>query len=292
MRLRSLELATLLVVLSPNFGSLLAAEPPTEIPFKLYAGFAIVVRGAIGSQDNVNILVDTGAVPSVVHQRLARKLRLQSGSREVISVVNQNHSLERVSLVGLRLGSLEFPTLSAVVLDLAAIESRLGVRLDAIVGLDLLGHQNFTIDYRRRRLLIGEALATGEPIPFELQREAGAPYIVVPVEVNSLRVRLLLDTGADNLTLYAPRVQALTLAVNKSGTCKDVSAAGEYAVDQIRLSNARLGGIQRPDLMAAMVDSPDSALRDFDGLFGPAALGITRLGFDFRTNTLYVELNR
>lgn len=291
MRARSLGLSVLLVVLSPKFASLFAAEPTAQVPFKLHGGFAVVVRGAIASQDNLNILVDTGAVPSVVHQRLARRLNL-SGSREVISVVNQNRSVERVSLIGLHLGPLEFPAVSAMVLDLATIESRLGLRLDAIIGLDVLQQRNFTIDYRQRRLLIGEALATGEPIPFELKTEAGAPYIVVPVEVNSQRVRLLLDTGADGLTLYAPRVQALTHTVQKSGTRKDVSAVGEYEVNQIRLSNIRLGAIQRASLQAAVINSPDSALRDFDGLLGPTFLGITRLALDFSTSTLYVELNR
>src|SRR5215469_15279479 len=127
MRARNLGLSVLLVVLSPSFASLFAAEPRTEVPFKLHAGFAVIVHGAIASQDNLNILVDTGAVPSVVHQRLARKLKL-SGPREVITLVNQNRPLERVSLKGLRLGPLEFPALSATVLDLAAIESRLGFR--------------------------------------------------------------------------------------------------------------------------------------------------------------------
>ena len=291
MSARSLGLSVLLVVLSPNFASLFAAEPPTRVPFKLHGGFAVVVRGAIASQNHLNILVDTGAVPSVVHQRLARRLNL-SGSREVISVVNQNRSVERVSLFGLRVGSVEFPTVSAMVLDLATIESRLGLRLDAIIGLDVLQERNFTIDYRQRRLLIGEALATGDPIPFELKTDAGAPYVVVPMEVNSQRVRLLLDTGADGLTLYAARVQALTHTVQKSGTRKDVSAVGEYDVNQIRLSNIRLGAIQRASLQAAVINSPDSALRDFDGLLGPTFLGITRLALDFRTSTLYVELNR
>jgi predicted aspartyl protease len=291
MRARSLGLSILLVVLSPNFASLFAAEPPTQVPFKLHGGFAVVVHGAIASQDNLNILVDTGAVPSVVNERLARKLKL-SGPREVISVVNQNRSLQRVSLVGLHIGLLEYATVSAVVLDLATIESRLGLRLDAIVGLDVLGGRNFTIDYKQRQLLIGEALSTGERIPFELKTEARAPYVVVSMEMNSQRVRLLLDTGADDLKLYAARVPALTLTVQKSGTRKDVSAAGEYDVNQIRLSNARLGGIERANLQAVIVGSPDSALREFDGLLGPTFLGITRLAFDFRNSALYVELNR
>jgi predicted aspartyl protease len=279
------------MILSQNFAPLSAAEPPTEIPFKLYGGFAVIVRGAISSQENLSLFVDTGAVPSVIHQRLARKLNL-SGSPEVISVLNQNRTLERVSLAGLRLGPVQFPAVSAVVLDLEAIESRLGLRVDAIIGLDVLARQNFTIDYRHHRLLIGEALATGDPIPFELKAAAGAPYIVVSIKVNSQRVRLLLDTGADSLTLFAPRVRGLAMAVLQTGVRKDVGGAGEYEVNQVRLLNARLGGIERASLPAAVVNSPDSALRDFDGLLGPTFLGITRLALDFRTSTLYVESNR
>ena len=210
MRVRSFGPSILLVVLSPNLAPRLAAEPPTQVPFELRGGFAVVVHGAIRGQDHLNILVDTGAVPSVVAEHLARKLKL-SGPREVISVVNQNRSLERVSLSGLRLGPLDFPTVSA------------------------------------------------------------------------------LDTGADNLTLYARRVGALTLGMRESGLRKDVSAAGEYEVHQVRLSNVRLGGVKRAGLLAASVNSPEATLRDFDGLLGPTALGITRVAFDFRSNTLYLE---
>ena len=288
MRSHIVRLVILFIIFSLNLApSLLAAEPPTDIPFTLYGGFAVIVRGAIGNQRNLSILVDTGAVPSVVDQRLARRLKL-NGPAERISVVNQNLSLERVSLAGLRLASVEFPAVSAVVLDLAAIETRLGLRLDAIIGLDVLGRQNFTIDYRHRRILLGEAVATGEPIPFELETEAGTPYVVVSMQMNDRQVRLLLDTGANNLTLYLPRVRALGVAISQEGARTDLGAAGEYAVRQIRISNVRLGKMKRASLAAAMVNSSDSALRDFDGLLGPSALGLTQLAFDFDHRILYI----
>jgi hypothetical protein len=50
---------------------------------------------------------------------------------------------------------------------------------------------------------------------------------------------------------------------------------------RIRISDARLGGIARGKLKAAMISSTASALRDFDGLLGPASLGITRIALDF-----------
>jgi predicted aspartyl protease len=290
-RLRTVGFQILLLLVSGNCLPLIATEPPTEIPFKLYGGFAIVVRGAIANQENLNFLVDTGAVPSVVHQRLARKLNLR-GATEKISVVNQNRSVERVALPSMRIGPLEFPPVSAVVVDLTPVENRLGIRLDAIIGLDALGSRNFTIDYRQHKLLIGAADSDGTAIPFELQMEAGAPYVVVRMEMNWQSVQLLLDTGTDGLTLFAARNHERMPFFEKSVAGKDVNAGGEYAVERIRISDARLGGIERGKLQAAVIPSAASALRDFDGLLGPTSLGITRIAFDFSHRTLYLKVNR
>jgi predicted aspartyl protease len=291
MKSRTCRMPVLLLIISWNFQLLSAAEPPAEIPFKLYGGFAIVVRGAIGSQDNLNFLVDTGAVPSVVHQRLARKLSL-SGPRENISVVSQSQPVERVAVPQMRLGLIEFPSVSAVVLDLAPIEKQLGLRLDAIVGLDVLGRQDFTIDYRLRQILIGAGATTGEAIPFELRKEAGAPYVVVGMEMNSQSVRLLLDTGADGITLFAARMEGRTLVLQKSGLSKDVSAGGEYAVERVQLADVRLGGMKRGKRQATIVETAALALRDFDGMLSPTALGIRRMAFDFRSRIVYVQIDR
>jgi predicted aspartyl protease len=291
MRPRTVGFQILLLLISSSCFLPLAAEPSTEIPFKLYGGFAIVVRGDIGDHKNLNFLVDTGAVPSVVHQRLARTLNLR-GASEVISVVNENRSVERVALPLIRIGPLDFPTVSAVVVDLTPIESRLGIRLDAIIGLDVLGGQNFTIDYRQRKLLIGIAGVAGQAVPFELQMEAGAPFVVVHSEMNSQSVRLLLDTGSDGLTLFAAHMHERMPFFEKTIAGKDVNASGEYAVQHVRISDLRLGGITQGKPQAAMISSAASALRDFDGLLGPASIGITRIAFDFNHRILYLEVNR
>jgi len=291
MKFRMAGSLALMLFVSGPLQPLIAAESPTEIPFRLYSGFAIVVRGAIGNQENLNFLVDTGAVPSVVHQRLARALNLR-GATEEISAVNQNRSVERVTLPLMRIGPLEFPSVSSVVVDLSPIESRLGIRLDAIIGLDELGSRNFTIDYRKHKMLIGVAGGTGEAIPFELQMEAGAPFVVVRIEMNSQSVRLLLDTGSDGLTLFAPRMRERMLFFEETVAGKDVNAGGAYAVERVRIPEVRLGGITRGKLQAAMVPSAVSALRGFDGLLGPLSIGITRIAFDFTHRIVYLEVNR
>ena len=133
MRIHHVALQVLLLLVSGSCLSVVAAEPSVEIPFKLHDGFAIVVRGSVGRQANLNFLVDTGAVPSAIHQRVAG-LNLTDPNQN-ISVVNQSRSVQRAELPNLHLGPVELPALSAVVVDLSPIEARLELRVDAIVGV-------------------------------------------------------------------------------------------------------------------------------------------------------------
>jgi predicted aspartyl protease len=289
MRTHNVALQALLLLVSGSWLSIVAAEPPLEIPFHLQGGFAIVVRGSIGRQENLNFLVDTGSVPSVIHQRLARKLNL-TGPRENDSVINHRRSVERVELPGLHIGPFEFPPLSAVVIDLTQIENRLGLRLDGVIGLDVLGHQNFTIDYRERKIRFGASSANGQTVPFELRTEAGAPYVIVPLEIDSHPVRLLLDTGANGLILFADRLEGRIPPFRKTGVRNDLYVDGAYAVSHVEISNVRLGGIVWSKSQAAMVEISSAAVRDSAGLFGPASLGITRIALDFDRHTLYFSV--
>jgi predicted aspartyl protease len=291
MKFRASLIFTLVLLVFGESSLLNASEPPSAIPFKLYDGYAIVVRGGIGNQNNLNILVDTGAVPSVIQKRLAQKLSLQ-GPREDISLVGQNHSAERVTIPSMRLGPAEFPSVSVVVLDLAPIEKRLGVRLDAIVGLDVLGGRDFSVDYRLRQIEIGTPANSGEAVPFELLAAVDAPYLVVRMATNSGVVRLLLDTGADGITLFATGVRGQSLAIQRSGARKDVSAGGEYAVERVQLLDVRLGGVNRGKRRATMVQTAASSSQQFDGMLGPTSLGITRLDFNFQSKIVYLRIER
>ena len=290
MRLRMAVMLLMVAFATAKLARLSAAEPPAAIPFKLYNGFAIVVRGGIGNQNDLNILIDTGAVPSVIQHRLASKLGLQ-GPREDIAVVGQSLSLERVMIPPIRLGTLDFAPVSAVVLDLTPVEKRLGVRLDAIVGLDVLSRRNLSIDYQLKRIEIGTSMNNGRAIPFELLSAADASYVVVPIEINSRVVRLLLDTGADGIRLFASSLGDSSLGLEKSAALKEVSAAGAYTGKQVQLQDVQLGGFHRGNRQATVVQSTASA-QPFDGMLGPTSLGITRMDFDFQSRILYLRTER
>ena len=69
-------------------------QGPDEIPFKLVRDFAIVVQGGIGQLNNLNFLIDTGAVPSVISEKVAVQIGV-SGPAGSLALLDQEIALTR-----------------------------------------------------------------------------------------------------------------------------------------------------------------------------------------------------
>ena len=115
---------------------------------------------------------------------------------------------------------------------------------------------------------------------------------MVPTEIDSHAVRLLLDTGVHGLTLFAARLEGRIRTLKKLGVRTDVNAGGAYTVNRIEISSIRLGGMKWGKRQATVVESSAAALRDFDGMLGPVSLGVTRIAFDLDGCIVHVEVNR
>jgi Aspartyl protease len=113
-----------------------------------------VARGSIGNLKNLNFLIDTGAVPAVLDERIARKLHLDTQG-EQIDVFTKKLQTKQAIAPDVRLGPLHAGELRAAVLDLSFEREAVGTKVDAIVGYDLLGQGPFTIDYEARKITVG-----------------------------------------------------------------------------------------------------------------------------------------
>ena len=78
-------LASVLVSSTP----LLSTEPIAEVPFELYQHHLVVAKGSIGRLNGLNLLIDTGTIPSMVDSRIARKLHMQPESSMLVAFGQQ-----------------------------------------------------------------------------------------------------------------------------------------------------------------------------------------------------------
>lgn len=236
-------------------------QSPNEIPFTLVRNFAIVVRGGIGPLSNLNFVLDTGAVPSVVSERIASQLGA-GGSRGRFALLDKELEAPYVTVTDVRFGPIRAASLSVAAVDLTRFEKPLGLRIDAVIGLDLLAGQDFTIDYKRQKIICGLSGAAFHIVAAEIRMAAGAPYWIVPVSLSGHIYHVLLDTGADHLALFSLYPQST----------ESTSPALRPLAIREALS----------DSQPVIIPRPPGALQGIDGVLGPAALRITRIEFDWK----------
>ncbi len=260
------------------------ADKPGELPFKLVQGFGIVVRGEIGSTKDMNFLLDTGAVPSVLGQRAAAQMGIR-GERGSLTLLNKESQAEHVTVDEVQFGWIRAVRLPMVVVELAHLEHRLGTRIDAIIGLDMLGGQDISIDYKHRKITRGLSGLARHSVDVETFTASGAPYWVVPISLGGVGFRVLLDTGANDLGLFAPRGSKPFKFV-RSETIAHDSAAGEQKAFAMPPMILVLNDGKFKNQVAVIVGEAPGALREIDGVLGPTVLGITRIELDWEQKCL------
>jgi hypothetical protein len=259
---------------------LMAGEPPARgygnqhdtVHFDLYRDYLIVVRGSAGPLKGLNFLLDTGASPTVLDRRVADKLHLDQ-SPASIAVVGGSVNAAEATAPSLEVGPAHRDNFHVLVEDLSFFQKALPVRIDAVVGLDLLGQSAFEIDYGARQIFFGPVALLSNTLPLRLQ--TGLP--IVEAEVNHLSAHLMVDTGASSLVLFEP---SSPTPVRVSEVRPTPGTIGEFERKQVWLPSLKLGEAEFGKEPAFLVRSRSDGAQDFDGLMSPAALGITKLAID------------
>jgi predicted aspartyl protease len=262
---------------------LLAGEPRARgygnqrdtVHFDLYRDYLIVVRGSAGPLKGLNFLLDTGASPTVIDRHVAEKLHLDQLPAS-IAVVGGSVEAAQATAPTLELGPARRDNFQVLVEDLSFFQKALPVRIDAVVGLDLLGQTAFEIDYAARQIRFGAGPLLANSLPLLLQ--AGLP--IVEAELDHLPVHLLLDTGASSLFLFEPSTPRPASPVRVSEVRPTPGTIGEFDRKQVWLDSLRLGEAEFGKEPAFLVKAAGDARQNFDGLISPAVLGITKLSVD------------
>lgn len=267
-----------------GMGNIRVAISAEEVPFRLYRGYTIVVQGSIAGHPNLNFIIDTGAVPSVVDEGLVRVLHLAKDA-ERLWVFSEDLQTRRAVMPQIRLGPIQVESLPVLIADLSSIGRALGTRIDAMVGLDVLGQTNFSIDYELKRVVFGPVSETHPAVAFE----DGGGFVVVRLLVNGKPFRMLLDTGANDLVLFENRIRRELQPITILSTKTVTNLGGEVLLKKACFSKVSLGSIDLKDQQASLMATTFQDSTGLDGLLGVSVLGVKRIEFDFDRRLLSLE---
>jgi hypothetical protein len=252
-----------------------AALNPNEVPFELFRGYFIVAHGSVGNLKNLAFLVDTGAVPTVLDERIAHELHLRSEG-EQIDVFTKKLRTKRAIAADLRLGPLHAAGLQVVILDLSFEQSAVGTSVDAIVGFDLLSQAPFTIDYESRKISVGPIDPSMTSIPYR----PGLPFAVVDLKIEGRSRGILVDTGTRDLVLFESGIQDCRSSVQISKVQIWSNIGGDVLVREIGLTNAFLGTEPWGSRKAYLLQDDREQPYGFVGFLGTKALKARFVGLD------------
>jgi predicted aspartyl protease len=253
------------------------AAATVTVPFDLYDGYMIVAHGSAGPLKGLNFFVDTGTTLPVFDSKVLQKLHLQHEAPVSIVVLGGKAQGQEAVLPSLSFGPVQWSNLQVVTIDLSFFRKVIPVRIDAIVGLNVVGQRAFVIDYSARVIRFGRTPVL--PVSVPLRMDGG--LATFDAEIDHAPVHLAFDTGADSLILFNTDARS-------PGSKRKVEPdhIGNFTRKAVRLHSIRLGNAEFGQKSAAVVDSPKQSPFDFDGVVSPAALGIVQVSIDLQRGVL------
>ncbi len=242
------------------------------LPLKLYRHHMIVVQGSIGSLEKRNLVIDTGAYPSIIDRAVAEKLQL-FGHAEELDVVNQTVKRIAVVVPSVAVGGIQVSGQHFLVDDLSAVSRELGVRIDGLIGLDVLSRRSFRIDYAAKKIYFGPVA----PLPFSAPLEVIDAKFCLRLQAGRGALHLLIDTGAENTLLFGSRLPWLTL--NSRRSQEFTNLAGRFALREISLDELQLGDVNLSAQPIYVSEGNNLPPYQFDGFLSTSEF--EQIAFDF-----------
>ncbi|RIX32198.1 hypothetical protein D3M59_04320 [Sphingomonas edaphi] len=166
------------------------------VPFELFRGNRVVVRGSINGHAEEFIL-DTGASATTIDRSYAKSIGLPPGTKVEGRGAGGPIEAEIVPNVTLEIGGMRFEGLTVAVMDLQPVAQAIGRPMPVIVGGELFNNAAVSIDWDARTLTFapsGEFVPTPDAREVKLTRKG--PFHYVDVSVAGLSVTsALFDLG-------------------------------------------------------------------------------------------------
>ncbi len=259
------------------------AEVGVRIPIRLYWGYLVIVEGSIGNVQKLHFLVDTGAYPSVIDQKIAHNLGLAEQPGRV-NLSNKSVQTRLVLLPSLVLGPIHAESLPVLTEDLSFFQKALGHKVDGIVGLDVLRKSSFTINYQTKEMLFGPI----ESLTFSAPFDTDVPIVTIRVGCQNRQLRLVVDSGGPDLMLFQSRVLDST-GFQALGREEVTDVSGTFRRRRVRIPEVFLGKETIGAQIAFVADDRKDDGDNFDGVLGFRGPQFWKIAFDFERRRFWWE---
>jgi predicted aspartyl protease len=268
--MRFLLLAALVIVARPVFADSL------EIAVRIDETGAVVVPVTVNGQGPFQFLLDTGSSHSVIGRSLADKLALRFIARTSVMTSTGHEWRAVVSLDQTTIGSARSERLLASVAPSPQLDN-VARGIEGIIGQDFLFDLNYTLDYRRKRLVLRDDATHGDGVRLPLVAQGGRYLVQVASANDDTHVLLVPDSGASGFVFYEregrttpaalaefaaerfePRTAARMMAVH--------SLSGRQSARTLILRELRLGSLTVRNQRVAVVLRNQEDVVEGDGL--------------------------
>ena len=162
----------------------------------------LTVATMVNGQGPFAFMVDTGANSSVIAAEVADQLGLARGRRSEMHGIAGAQSVDTVTVERLAVGRRVRQGMTLSVLPRATLD------VDGILGLEWLGRASLLLDFKRRRMTVGEGLPVPDPTTFTVKaRLQKSGLTLIDAFMPSRRIIAFVDTGSTttvgNLAFFA-----------------------------------------------------------------------------------------
>jgi len=211
-------------LLSVSLAAAAAVATPEEIALSVHPSGAVRVPVGINGHGPFRFLLDTGSGHSTLSRDLADHLALPAVAKVRVSTPAGARTQLVVRVERMTIGDASVEGLLPSLVSLVELRD-LEPGVDGVIGQDFLGRFDFTVDYRRKRLLWGAAEPEEERARLPLVRVGDRSLVQLPGLGRTAPVLMVPDSGSGGFVIFE-RDGRTALTVQDLGEPAAVSALG------------------------------------------------------------------
>lgn len=221
--------------------NLSAQTPDAPVKFRLVKDFLIIVPVQINDSETLEFLLDIGTNTSIIVPEVAVRLNLRAVDRIEIVTVAGSSVAPRSFLPRLTLGGKSAANTEVLWSDLSQLR-RLDKRISGVLGQNFLAQFNFTFDFRERRITFADVDENQFKQAVRVSFETDEGRIMINLKIKQTTLKLVLDSGASDLILFASGCRKLEKQIEAGGQLMQISTnAGKNQTQAVWLDGLQFG---------------------------------------------------